>query len=276
VTFFGRYDVPQPKATAKITAKGEDGKEIDTTVPAALAEHDEERRYVARGWAAARIRDLLDKIRMDGEKEEWVNEIVALSKRFMLVTPYTSFLAAPRAVLRPRNFQAGVPLLRVKTGPDIVGVTAMFPFGLTKALEYVPDEELWETRFLAPAWMTDGSYECTLVLTDVAGRRIREVKSFVVDSRPPEVSIELAQGTVKPGDTLKITARADADTRTIRARLGDGPGANIRWSDAAKASIGELTVPADLPPGRHEVHVVAEDFAHNTTHVTATITVLGN
>jgi Ca-activated chloride channel family protein len=274
--FFGRYANPVTKGQGSITGRTDDGRAVAAHFAAALADRDEERPWVARGWASLRIRDLLDRIRTDGEKDEWVEEIVALSKRFVIATPYTSFIAAPRALLRPRNFQAGDPLLRVKTGPDIVAVTAMFPFGLTKALEYVPDEDVWETRFLAPVTMTDGSYECTLILTDVAGRRLREVKSFTVDSRPPEVELELSAGAVRGGDTITVTARADQDTRTIRARLGDGPAVDIRWSQQAKASVGELRIPIDLPPGRHEVHVVAEDFAHNTSHTSATLVVVGN
>lgn len=274
VSFYGRYTTPAPAAKVAFTARGGD-RSVSTEVPSGLAAELTVHAWVARGWAGVRIRDLLDRIRTDGEREEWIAEIVALSKRYTIVTPYTSFIAAPRALLRPRNFQAGDPLLRVKTGPDVTAVTAIFPFGLTKALEYVPEEDVWETRFLAPVWMTDGTYECTLVLVDAAGRRERETKTFTVDSKPPSVDVELSAALVRAGDRVLVTARADQDTRTIRARVGDGPATDIRWSSAAKASIGELVIPADLPAGRHEVHVVAEDFAHNTSHASVFVMVVG-
>ncbi len=280
VAFFGRYAKPQPKGEGTIAGVVDDGTAgggpVSARFAAPLGEKETEREYVARGWAARRIEDLLDRIRTEGEKDEWIGEIVALSKRFHVITPYTSFIAAPRALLRPRNFQAGDPILRVKTGPDIVGVTAIFPFGLTKALVYVEEEDIWETRFLAPVTMTDGNYECTLVLTDTAGRHVRESKSFTVDSRPPEVTVEPSAGAVRAGGRLLLTAHADADTRTLRARLGNGPAADLRWSREAKASVGEIVIPADLAPGVHEIHVVAEDFAHNTSMSKISITVLGN
>jgi Ca-activated chloride channel family protein len=275
VTFFGRYATPQPSAQGAITAVNEDGQTVTGPINAPLTADDTSMPWIGRGWASQRVADLLDRIRTDGEKPEWVNEVIGLAKRWKLVTPYTSFIAAPRSQLRPRDFQPGDPVLRVKTGPDIVAVTAVFPFGLEKALGYVQDEDLWETRFLAPTWMVDGTYPCTLILTDRQGVKIREEKTFVIDSAPPEVKLSLGADTVHPGETLALTAHASGDTRTLRARIDDGVSVDLRWSNAAKASVGKLTVPADLAPGPHEVHVVAEDFAHNTTIETVPLTVKG-
>ncbi len=277
VTWFGRYQTPQPggKATVKGVA-ADDGRTVSATFDASLVTQDATHAWIARGWAYRRVRDLVDRIREDGEREDWIKEIIALSRRYGFVTPYTSFIAAPRAMLRPRNFQAGDPILRVKTGPEIKGVTAIFPFGLTKALAYVQGEDVWETRFLAPATMTDGSYGCTLVLTDAAGRKVREEKRFTIDSKPPDVKVSLSHGSARPGDRVVVTTLADRDVRAIHARLDDGPAVEVKWAQAAKASVGELAIPDDLPPGEHHIHVVAEDFARNTTIVTVTIVILGD
>lgn len=48
--------------------------------------------FIARLWATRKIGYLLQQIRLHGEDSELVNEIVALSVRYGIVTPYTSFL----------------------------------------------------------------------------------------------------------------------------------------------------------------------------------------
>lgn len=61
-------------------------------------------------WAARKCGYLLDQIRLNGEKEELVKEVMALGKKFGIVTPYTSFLvvednlpAAPGLPGQPRR-----------------------------------------------------------------------------------------------------------------------------------------------------------------------------
>jgi Ca-activated chloride channel family protein len=271
---FGRYQTPAASAPAELTARAPDGTATKIPFTAALPARDTAHPWVARGWAARRVRDLVERIRLDGERPEWVAEVVALGKRFALVTPYTSFIAAPRALLRPRNFQAGDPILRVKTGPEIREVVAIFPWGLTKSLERVPDENVWETRFLAPAWTKDGTYRCTLILTDDAGRKLREDKRFTVDSQAPRVEVALDRGVARPGERVRVTVRADQDVRRIRARLDEGPEVEVRWDRDARASLGELELPPDLAAGPHRIHVVAEDFALNTTMATVELGVI--
>jgi Ca-activated chloride channel family protein len=48
--------------------------------------------FIARLWAQRKIGYLLAQIRLHGVKDELVQEIVALSSRYGIVTPYTSFL----------------------------------------------------------------------------------------------------------------------------------------------------------------------------------------
>src|SRR3984893_13787553 len=129
-------------------------------LPAESLEH----RGLPRTWARARVDALLDKIARDGEDRASVDEVLQLSRKYNVVTPSTSFLAAPRALLRPRVIKPGDPVLRVATDESITSVVAMFPFGLVKALRYLRGERTWQTRFLAPADMTDGTYDVRLIL----------------------------------------------------------------------------------------------------------------
>jgi len=94
----------------------------------------------------------------------------------------------------------------------------MFPFGLVKKLRYLPGERMWQTRFLAPADMRDGTYDVRLIMKDREGRAYRESKSFVIASKPPVLRVTADKATARPGETLELRARASASTRTIIAR----------------------------------------------------------
>jgi len=48
--------------------------------------------FLPRLWATRKVGFLLDQIRLHGEDDELVDEIVALSRRHGIITPYTSFL----------------------------------------------------------------------------------------------------------------------------------------------------------------------------------------
>ncbi|MGZ4844581.1 MAG: VIT and vWA domain-containing protein, partial [Candidatus Angelobacter sp.] len=89
-------------------------------------EHDQ----LPRLWAKARVDALLQKIEREGEDKASIDEIIRLARKYKFVTPYTSFLAVPRALLRPRVIRPGDPVLRVRTDSSIVSVVALFPFGL--------------------------------------------------------------------------------------------------------------------------------------------------
>ena len=157
----------------------------------------------------------------------------------------------------------GDPVLRLKTDESIVSVIALFPFGLTKPLRYLKQEDTWQTRFLAPVEMADGEYQVRLILRDRDGHVYRESKSFVIASKTPVLRARLDKPRVHAGETLRISVQASGNARTITARLYGALPVPLHWNSAAKANTGELLVPAFLPPGKYTVHVTAEDVAHN-------------
>jgi hypothetical protein len=231
--------------------------------------------HLPRVWARARVDALLREIELKGESQELIDEIIRLSRRYNFVTPYTAFLAAPRALLRPRVIRPGDPVLRVRTDPSIRSVVAVFPFGLVKALTYLETEEVWETRFLAPATMDDGQYQCRLILTDAGGQVFEERKGFTIDSRPPRVRATVKPTTAHAGDTITIKATADQDTRRIFARLFGAQPVPIVWDQNAKASVGLVRIPEGLASGVYPITIVAEDFAHNGTSVSVELEIIG-
>jgi len=264
-TWVGQYTNPAPAATFSVTGLPAATLPLTTTA----AEHP----YLPRAWARARVDALLEKLDRDGEDAASIDEIIRLSKKYKFVTPYTSFLAVPHALLRPRVIRPGDPVLRVKTDDSIVSVIAMFPFGLVKPLRHLKDDDTWQTRFLAPSEMNDGTYEVRLVMRDRDGHVYRESKSFVIASSIPAIRVRLGQPRVKAGGELSIAAFASPGTRTITARLYGAEPVSLRWNSERKANVGVMSIPGALPAGTYKVDVTAEDVAHNIASAEVTLEV---
>jgi Ca-activated chloride channel family protein len=233
----------------------------DGRLEAPLPERALEARDLPRRWARARVDHLLLLIEAEGEKREWVEEVIALSKRYKFVTPYTAFLAAPRSLLRPRRIQPGDPVLRVECDPLTRAVTALFPFGLRLPLVKRPGTTTWEGRFLVPEGLADGRYTVRLVLRDASGAHVSESKTFVLDGRAPRLAPE-APTTARPGDAMRVAVRTDEDVIRLSVRLGDGAPVPLRWDAAERRSVGVVRVPATLH-GPQELFFEAVDGAKN-------------
>ena len=87
---FGRYTGSGP---AKFVLTGKRGPEnvvltYDVEFPAEAAEAS----TLPRLWAARKIGHLLNIIRLEGETEELITQIIALATKYGIATPYTSFL----------------------------------------------------------------------------------------------------------------------------------------------------------------------------------------
>jgi Ca-activated chloride channel family protein len=231
------------------------------SLEATLPEKALEARDLPRRWARARVDDLLRRLEADGEKREWIEEIIALSKRFKFVTPYTAFLAAPRSLLRPRRIQPGDPVLRVECDPATAAAVALFPFGLKLDLVRRPASNVWEGRFLVPEGLRDGRHAVRILMRTAAGSRISETKHFVLDGKAPEIQPQLP-ASCRAGDVLRIAARTDEDVVFLSARIGDAPPVPLRWDAAEQRSVGLLRVPAGAA-GPTEVLFEAVDAAKN-------------
>ncbi|MGH9676917.1 MAG: VWA domain-containing protein, partial [Candidatus Acidiferrum sp.] len=101
------------------------GEPLSLRASAVLPEQSAEHAQLPRLWARARVDALLEKIEREGEDRATIEEIIRLSRKYKFVTPYTSFLAGPRALLRPRVIRPGDPVLRVRADASIVSVVAL-------------------------------------------------------------------------------------------------------------------------------------------------------
>jgi Ca-activated chloride channel family protein len=137
-----------------VTLQAEYGTQpIKLSRDVALPELSDAHQHLPRVWARARVDALLREMDLNGEREDYISEIIKLSQKYRFVTPYTAFIAAPRALLRPRLIQPGDPVLRVKTDKSINSVFAVFPFGETLPLTFLQSDGVWEVRFFAPSWL---------------------------------------------------------------------------------------------------------------------------
>jgi Ca-activated chloride channel family protein len=274
VSFTGKYLKPTKKGKAVIRYS-QGGKTRSVEKIFSFPEESKVNKEVRRLWAKKRVDHLLEMIRLEGEKEEWVQEIIALSKQFKFVTPYTSFLAAPRSLLRPRVIRPGDPVLIVEADSSIVDIVAIFPFGLIKKMVFHEDEGLWRVRFLVPSNTEDGRYTAVLVMRDNVGNIYREKKSFIIDRVPPVLRIEIGKPILTAGEEILLKAFASKDTKKIEASLEGSLPVSLTYDHTHLASTGLLRVPKDLPTGKYILKVVAEDFAFNTTYKEMKVEVVG-
>lgn len=258
----GEYHHPGQSVSLAMHALN-NGKPLDLTSKVSLPVESLNHPGLPRLWAHARVEALLAEIARNGETKSAIDEIIRLSRRYKFVTPYTSFLAAPRALLRPRIIRPGDPVLRVHTDPSIVSVVALFPFGLIRPLRYLHEEDAWQTRFLAPTNMQDGTYSVRLILRDKHGRAYRETKTYVIDSKPPTVRIHLAGRQFHPGEIVPLRVSASRTTRTLTAHLQNFAPVRLRWDPSLGVDAGQLLIPQNLPAGEYNLTVTAEDIAHN-------------
>jgi Ca-activated chloride channel homolog len=272
LSFVGRYKQPTQMT---VSVHGQYGTEaFDLSRNVALPEFADAHEHLPRLWARARVDALLREMDANGEREDYIAEIIRLSEKYKFVTPYTAFIAAPRALLRPRLIQPGDPVLRVKTDGSIKSVFAVLPFGETLPLKFLPAEGVWEVRFFAPAWMPDGTYRCRLLLTDKNGNGYQEEKSFVIDSHAPKLNARVDKQTVRAGDEVLLRVDADSDTARLVGRIYGAQPVQLFWSSKEQTNVGRLRVPAGLAAGRYTIVISAEDFAHNQSSAEVPIEVL--
>ena len=262
IDYVGKYNTAK-KESFRFSGSHED-EEFSRELEYDLPEVNKENGHIRRIWAERRVEYLLKKIKYEGETKEMVTEIIALAKQFKFVTPYTSFLAAPRAFLRPRVIKPGDPVLKVKADESIVEVIAIFPFGLTKKMDYIKEKEVFKTRFLVPSDVKDGEYFCRLILKDESGNVYKEKKSFIVDNAPPVIKVSV-NDEAAPGETVMIKVFADKDTKELRAKFPYSKLVSLKYDSNEKASVGYLKISEEMQGGSYKLKITATDFAHNTS-----------
>ena len=106
VVVAGRYR-QSGSTTLRITGKvGDERRRFEFPAELASPYRGTSYDFVERLWAVRRVGDLIDQIDMNGQNKEVVDELVALSMKYGLLTPYTSFLADERVPLHAMGANA--------------------------------------------------------------------------------------------------------------------------------------------------------------------------
>lgn len=103
LVWVGRYKYGGP---IKVTLAGSvAGERKSFSFPATLVEKsaDETNGFVEKLWATRRIGEIIDELDLKGHNQELVDEMVQLSIRHGIITPYTSFLAEENVRLADRE-----------------------------------------------------------------------------------------------------------------------------------------------------------------------------
>ena len=90
LTIFGRYE-QERKRDITLNGKVKD-KEKKFIYKADFTSSNKENDFIPYLWATRKIGYLMDEIRLHGENKELKDEIVRLSKKYGVMSPYTSFL----------------------------------------------------------------------------------------------------------------------------------------------------------------------------------------
>ena len=96
----GRY---KHAGNAKVVLSGRVNGEVQQFEFPAKLEHkstSSNQAFVEKLWAVRRIGEIIDKIDLEGPNDELLNELVTLSRRHGVLTPYTSFLADENGAIR--------------------------------------------------------------------------------------------------------------------------------------------------------------------------------
>ncbi len=87
------------------------------TYEAAFPSESTAHEFLPRLWATRKIGYQLDQIRLNGTNQELVDEVIALSRQYGVITPYTAFLILEDEPIEPGTFDA---LTKNQEGADAV------------------------------------------------------------------------------------------------------------------------------------------------------------
>jgi Ca-activated chloride channel family protein len=188
----GRY---KKHGAAKVTITGKiGGAEQKFDFPATLVEKspDDTNAFVEKLWAVRRVGEIIDQIDLAGRNEELVKELVTLSTKHGILTPYTAFLADDTGAV-PRDFakatsEARRGLERLETVADGREGFAQRRFkGGLQLAEQAPGAALRSGRAREPAGAAGG---IAADESKSASRPNQQDRAYYLDADDKEVIVE--------------------------------------------------------------------------------------
>jgi Ca-activated chloride channel family protein len=133
IVWVGRYR-QSGKTTIRLSGKvGGERRNVEFAAELAGAFGGSSHDFVERLWVVRRLGDLIDQIDLKGQNKELVDELVALSTRYGILTPYTSFLADERVQLHLTHENAARSARALESLGEVDGQVGVDQRGLKQA-----------------------------------------------------------------------------------------------------------------------------------------------
>jgi len=125
LVWVGRYK-SSGNTTVKVSGKV-GGERVSHEFPARLAglERTRDYEFVEKLWAVRRVGFLIDQIDLNGQSKELTDELLSLSTKYGILTPYTSFLADERVPLHAFRENAAQTSLNLGALRDFDGASGV-------------------------------------------------------------------------------------------------------------------------------------------------------
>ena len=108
IIFTGRYE---SDGTSKALITGTiAGKNVRYEFPVSFSGRENNDEFIPLLWANRRIGYLLQELRLHGHNDELLEEVIALSRKYGIITEYTSFLVTGDEDIMARNLHMPAPL----------------------------------------------------------------------------------------------------------------------------------------------------------------------
>ena len=235
--------------------------------------------FLPRLWATRKVGFLLDQIRLHGEVDELVDEIVALSRRYGIITPYTSFLIVEDELLTPiaadTDLRAESGAGAVKAAEDVADYAeANTTTGVrSREVRYVGDK----TFYLRDGFWEDSQYDEDLSTQAVGfgseeyfrllrerpelGRYMALGRSITLTSDGRQYRIDESTATaVEGGEVLPLRPELEQNFpnpfnpgTTIRFGLKRAGAVSLAIYDVTGRRVRSLAHGRHLRAGTHEV-----------------------
>jgi Ca-activated chloride channel homolog len=270
----------------QIVVKGQTGAgPFESALPVVASSDGSDNAVLVKLWARKRAAQLEDELAFGGE-ESLRETLAELGVRYSLLTAETSFVAIDRVVANTTNeltrsdqplplpegvsnlavgseveisrteMPPGDPILTVAAEASASKVTAYFPFGLVKELTYDPVTRVWQTRFLVPKTVPDGTYQVPVAILHADGKLERIVATYRIDSTNPDFVTTVTP--TKDGVIVSVEAR-----ESLREVVVYDPQTQQRVYLIAAVDKLSFTGSLSLAVGKHLLRVVGSDMARN-------------
>jgi len=180
-----------------------EGTPFSVSANVAFADTDRSLLALARYWGALKIQSLLDIISSTGEQPELVNQVISLSMRYSVLSPYTAFLVVETA----------------SSGGTLVADGSQQPVKFSLEQNYPnPFNPTTTIRYSIPSALS-GPQFVTLTIYDILGRRVRTLLAGVKAAGVYEIQWDGKDdaGRVLPSGLyfLRLCAGGEAAVRSM-------------------------------------------------------------